>query len=168
MMKNAFALIAVTIALIGCATPYAPPTSGPTAQLILSVATQTVAPMQTYGLLIAPKNNEGCGELSGLIKPESFDKDKVVTIEGDRDILFHIGRSWGTLNCSNIFSQFHAKKDHEYTLNLDLMGQMCVVSIVEKSPDGTLTPIKPARAFKSSIGGHTLCDSRDKITGPTM
>lgn len=168
MIKNVLTLVAATIAMIGCATPYTPPTSGPTAKLILSVATQTAAPMQSYNLVIATKNSEGCGELSGLIKPDFFDKDKVVTIVGDRDIFFSMGRSWGTLNCDGKLSLFHAKKDHEYTLNLDLLGQLCIASIIEKSPNGTLTPITPARAFKSSIGGRTICESRDKIAGPTM
>lgn len=168
MMKNAFALFAATVAMIGCATPYVPPTSGPTAKLVLSVSTKTVAPKQNYGIALATKNDDGCGKPIGVISPESFDKDKIETIAGDRDILFRVWRSWGLIFCDNIFSQFHAKKDHEYTLNLDIVGPMCVVSIIEKSPNGTLTPIKPARAFKSSIGGGTLCESRDKIIGPTM
>jgi hypothetical protein len=171
MLKNALTLMIATTALFGCATPYTPPTSGPTAKLTLSAASQT-ANTDNYFISIAPKNADGCGELTKPIQPESFAKDTTVTIAGDRDILFSIGRSWGQVFCGNIFSQFHAKKDNEYILNLDMLGRMCLVSIVEKSPNGVLTPIKPIRAYTSKIGhisgGAVLCESKDKITGPAM
>lgn len=171
MLKNALTLMVATTALFGCATKYAPPTSGPTAKLTLSAASQT-AFTNNYYIAIAPKNADGCGELAKGVHPDSFAKDMTVTIAGDRDILFEVGRSWGQVFCANIFSQFHAKKDYEYILNLDIAGRMCVVSIIERSPNDVLTPIKPTRAYTSSMGaisgGKVLCESKDKITGPAM
>jgi hypothetical protein len=171
MLKNALTLMIATTALFGCATPYTPPTSGPTAKLTLSTASKT-ASTDNYFIAIAPKNADGCGELAKPIRPDSYAKDMTVTIAGDRDILFEVGRSWGQVFCANIFSQFHAKKDYEYILNLDIVGRMCLISIIEKSPNDVLTPIKPTRAYTSSMGaitgGPVLCESKDKITGPAM
>lgn len=170
MIKNVMTLVAATIAMIGCASPYVTPASGPTATLILPVSTQKWDPSNNFnhGVRIATKNSNGCGELPKAINPDTFEKDLTVTIAADRDILFSVWRSWGSVFCSNIFSQFHANKDHEYMLNLDMAGRYCVVSIIDKNPNGTITTIKPTRAYVSKIGGNAICDSKDKITGYAM
>lgn len=166
MNKITLIFVATTaIAMFGCASPYVGPTSGSTAMLTLPVSTQKWNPNEHQGIAIAPKKDDGCGELSKGITPDTFEKDMTVKIVADTDILFSVWRMWNPMFCANIFGQFHANKDYEYILNLDTVGRSCVVSIIGKSPDGTLTPIKATRAYMSKIAGNKICDSKDKITG---
>lgn len=161
MFKNILIFLATSLAMIGCANkgPAIQAKQEATAELIFPIST---AQWESGKIQLATKNAKGCGEFSQNILADSYASDLAITIEADKDNFYHISRTYNQMECSDT-GLFYAIKGHEYTLNIELIEQNCVVSLFEKPPFTAKQKIKTFPAHASKIDGVKVCENRDKL-----
>lgn len=156
-----FFVVVASVAGCGNAAVKAPtgPAPGSVAMITLPVSS---AKWQSGIVQLAISSKHGCGEFSKNVLPDTYDKDVTLPIEGDRDIFFHILRSEVQNDC-NIFGMFYGSKGKEYILNVEKNGDLCEISLIEKSPVGKGRQINTYPSHASKINGVKVCTSKEKL-----
>lgn len=161
MFNKILVLFAAAIAMVGCANTNAPVELRKPGSTTLTIPVFSDQWM-TWNVQLATKNKNGCAEFPQNILPAIFDKDFTLDIEGGRDIFFHVTREDERFKCDEL-GLFYAAQGNDYTLNLEIKNQQCIISMSEKTPNSTQNKIKIYPAYASVVDGIKVCTSKDRL-----
>ncbi|RYF51903.1 MAG: hypothetical protein EOO38_01930 [Cytophagaceae bacterium] len=160
-MKKYLSVGALSLLVSGCASTYQQPTGG-------NVATISVPKFESDykflggfsggSVMLAEKNDDGCGKFSRLDDKSSEGKQIIVNINADKEVFISIGRFYGNNSCV-INGYFLPEKQKQYAVVFADNYAECGAAVIDTSNPSSAQAIKLTKAFASKWDGLKVCDT---------